>query len=170
MWGFQVPLGSLGKQPCLATSTAPCPLQQAHAEGKPSSCNRDLSVTTHLSTHKLLLPLTCTYFTLLVSDFYTEFKDTSFLPPLLFLSPLSHGWMKPQKAKPNTLLAPNILQNEATSWLHLKPSSQSHSASHSQNATSPNLMDSKKPGTWPQPRTFACRESAHQPSFLPNAR
>lgn len=105
MQGFQVSLGSLGKQPCSAASTDPCHLQQAHTELKPSSCNRDLSVTTHLSTHKLLLPLTYTYFTLLVSHFYGKFRDTSFSLSFLFPFPLFHGWMKPQKAnKTNSLL------------------------------------------------------------------
>lgn len=190
MWGFQESLGSLGKhhralsRALLSSFSRSRHLQQPRTEEQLSSCNTDLAVTTHLSTHKLFLPLIYTYPTLLVSHFYLKLRDIYFPPSFLFPSPLSNSWMKPQKAEHNVSPrhAANILQNEATSWLRLKPSPHSHSTNqhtperaapgfrslNSPNITSPNLMDFEKPRTSPSLSTFA--SSQQQSSFLLNAR
>lgn len=169
MWGFQVSLGSSGKQRCalswalLSSSSRSCHLQQPRAEWKLSSCNTDLAVTTHLSTYKLFLPLTYIYPTLCPvstrsSEVFIFHHHFSF--PLRFLTT---EW-NPRKQNIMScppLRAANILQNKATSWLCLKPSPRSHSTDQHTperaapgftslnipNTTSPNLMDSEKPRT-----------------------
>lgn len=90
---------------------------------------------------------------------------------------LTAEWNPSKQNRTHIPYAANVLQNEATSWLHLKPSPRSHSTNQHKltragpgfrTLNSPNLTDSKKSGTSPQLSTFA--SSLHQSSFLPSAR
>lgn len=107
MWGFQASLGSLGKQSCAPSWALLGSLNRSPSPAAGTRWRRTILLQQRLQCHCIsintqIISATYTYSSLLVSHFYTKFRDTCFLLSFLFPTPLSHGSMKPQKAKQNT--------------------------------------------------------------------
>lgn len=186
MWDFQVSLGSLGKQSCAPSrallrslNRSPSPAVGMRWRKTVLLQQRSRCYCTSINTQ--IISATYTYSTLLVSHFYTKFRHTYFLLSFLFPSLLMAEWNPRKQNKTHTPMlqtCSKMRQLLDCIWsLQLTHTAQTNTLAragpgfrslNSPNVTSPNLTDSKKPGTSLWLSTFAT--SLHQPSFLPNAR
>lgn len=104
----------------LVASADPRHLQQTCAEEKPSPAT-ETSVLLHIyQSHKLFLPHIHKYSTLLVSHSTLSSEIVIFYYSFSFLLPFLMAEWNPGKQTKTPSHAVNILQNQATSWLHLK--------------------------------------------------